>query len=78
MNPKSQLPKPQDVALSSLNVAIDAMNLMKDVMEGTPAKAAFASVSIILTMIRVGLLSSALINHKLTYTGFDAQQNRPR
>ena len=56
MNPKSQPPKRPDVALSSLNVAIDAMNVVKDVMEGTPAKAAFASVSVILTMIRVGLL----------------------
>ena len=56
MNLKSQPPKRQDAALSSLNVAIDAMNVMKDAMEGTPAKAAFASVSIILTMIRVGLL----------------------
>ena len=44
------------MALSSLNVAIDAMNVVKDVMDGTPAKAAFASVSVILTMIRVCLL----------------------
>ena len=56
MHLKAQQPKHRDVALSSLNVAIDAINIMKDVMEGTPAKAAFASISVILTMTRVGLL----------------------
>ena len=56
MAPKPQQPERRDVALSSLNVAIDALTIMKDVMEGTPAKAAFASVSVILTMIRVSIL----------------------
>jgi len=53
MDPKSQQAKHRDVALSTLNAAIDIMNVLKDAMEGTPAKAAFASVSVILTMIRV-------------------------
>ena len=53
---KSQRPKRPDTALSLLNAAIDAMNIAKDVLSMTPAKAAFGSVSVILTMIRVGLL----------------------
>ena len=56
MVPKPQQPERRDVAFSSLNVAIDALNVMKDLMEGTPAKAAFASVSVVLTMIRVSAL----------------------
>jgi len=56
MDPKSQPPKRRDVALSSLNAAIDAVNIAKDIVGMTPAKAAFASVNVILTMIRVGLL----------------------
>jgi len=46
--------KRRDVTISSLNAAIDALNLAKEAMGMTPAKAAFGSVSIILTMIRVG------------------------
>ena len=55
MNPKAQPPNRRDVALSSLNATIDVMNVLKDAMDGTPAKVAFASVGVILTMIRVGL-----------------------
>jgi len=40
-------------ALSSLNVAIEAMNFANEVSSITPAKAAFCSVSILLIMIRV-------------------------
>ena len=50
-NPKQQ--KRQDNTLSLLGVAIDAMELAKEVSSVTPAKAVFGSVSIILTMIRV-------------------------
>jgi len=56
MATKSQRPKRPDTALSLLNAAIDAMNIAKDVLSMTPAKAAFGSVSVILTMIRVGFL----------------------
>ena len=38
-----------------LNVAIEAMNLAKEVSSVTPAKAVFGSVSVLLTMIRVRL-----------------------
>ena len=54
MSTKSQRPKRPDAILSSLNAAIDAMNIAKDVLGMTPAKAAFGTVSVILTMIRVG------------------------
>ena len=52
MNTQSQ-PKRRDGVLSSLNAAIDAMNIAKDVMDIIPARAAFGAVSVILTMIRV-------------------------
>ena len=53
MDTESQRPKRRDGVISSLNAAIDAMNIAKDVMNITPAKAVFASVSVILTMIKV-------------------------
>jgi hypothetical protein len=56
MDPKSQRSKRQDATLSTLNVAIEAMNLAKEVSSMTPAKAIFGSVSVILAMIRVGPL----------------------
>ena len=46
----------QDGALSSLNAAIDALNLAKGTTDITPAKAAFGSASVLLTTIRVGFL----------------------
>ena len=54
MDPKSQ--RRRDGALSSLNVAIEAVNLAKEISSITPAKGVFGSVSIVLTMIRVSLL----------------------
>ena len=53
MAKKSQLSKGQDGTVSSLNLAIEAMNLAKEVSSFTPAKAVFGSVSVLLTMIRV-------------------------
>ena len=43
------------VTLSSLNVAIEAMNLAKELASITPAKAVFGSVSLVLAMTRVSL-----------------------
>jgi len=54
MDIKTQWPKHQDAVLSLLNAAIDAMNIAKDVIDIAPAKAVFGSVSVVLTMIRVG------------------------
>ena len=52
MDIKSRPPKGRGIP-SSLNVAIEAMNLAKEVSSITPAKAVFGTVSILLTMIRV-------------------------
>ena len=54
MDSKSQ--RRRDGALLSLNVAIEAVNLAKEISSITPAKAVFGSVSVVLTMIRVGFL----------------------
>ena len=56
MTTKPQRPKGQDGVLSSLNVAIDALNLAKSVSSITPAKAAFDSTGVLLSTIRVGFL----------------------
>ena len=49
----SQRPKERDGVLSTLNVAIETLNLAKEICSITPAKAAFGSVSVLLIMIRV-------------------------
>jgi len=72
MDSKSQRPKRPDGAISPLNVAIEALNLAKEVSSITPAKAVFGSVSAILTMIRVRFLlfcNDLLQVH--TQTGFN-------
>jgi hypothetical protein len=43
-------------SLSSLNAAIEAINLAKEIASVTPAKAIFGSVSVVLTVIRVSFL----------------------
>ena len=63
MTDKSQQPKGQDGVLSTLNLAIDGLNLAKEVSSVTPAKAAFGTVAILLAMIRVSSLLSC--NEKL-------------
>jgi hypothetical protein len=52
----SQRPKKEDGTLSKMNVAIDILNLAKDVSGIAPAQAAFGSASFLLTMIRVHLI----------------------
>ena len=67
--------KERDGTLSSLNVAIEAMNLVKEASSITPAKAVFGSVSILLAMIRVRfLLSHERMAHVHILSGFDGQQ----
>ena len=56
----------QDNYLSLLNVAIEAMNLAKEAMSATPAKAVFGTVSILLTMIRVRFSPSPAVHSSLT------------
>ena len=57
MTDNSQQPEVQDGTLSSLNMAIDGLIIAKEVASVTPAKAVFGSVAVLLTMIRVRLLS---------------------
>ena len=57
MDADSQRTKGRDTVLSALNIAIEALNLAKDISTIAPAQAVFGSVSILLTMIRVRLLS---------------------
>ena len=54
MDASPQRPKERDVVISSLNAAIEAVNIAKDVLSMTPAKAALGSVGVILAMIKVG------------------------
>ena len=56
----SQQSKGRERAISSLNVAIETLNLAKEVSAITPAKAVFGSVSALLTMIRVRSLHSPM------------------
>lgn len=56
MKTEPQRPKEWEGVASALNVAIEAMNLAKEVSSITPAKAVFGSASVLLAMIRVGLL----------------------
>jgi len=55
MTDKPKRLKGQDGVLSSLDVAIDGLNLAKELSSITPAKAVFGSASVLLTMIRVSL-----------------------
>ena len=66
MDVDSQRQKRRDDALSLLNVAIETMNLAKEISSITPAKAVFGTVSILLTMIRVRFLPFSIIHPRLT------------
>ena len=75
MEAKPQRPKEQNGTLSSLNIAIEAMNLAKEVSSITPVKAVFGSVSILLIMIRVRfLVSYDPMFHVHVRPGLDGQQ----
>ena len=56
MEPNGSQPKRRNNVVSSLNVAIETLNIAKEVSCITPAKAIFGSASAILTMIRVGFV----------------------
>jgi hypothetical protein len=55
MDPEPRRQKRRENVISSLNVAIETLNLAKEISTIPPAKAVFGSVSIILTMIKVDL-----------------------
>jgi hypothetical protein len=54
MDASAQRQKRREFVLSSLNTAIEASNLAKELCNVTPAKLVFACFSVILTMIKVG------------------------
>ena len=54
----SQQPKGQDATISALNLAIDGLNILKEVSSIEPIKTVFGSVIALLTMIRVRFLLS--------------------
>ena len=56
MATQSQRPEGKDGALSSLNAAIDILNLAKEASSVTPAKTAFGTTSVLLATIRVSFL----------------------
>lgn len=55
MDADVQPQKRRNNVIATLNMAIDALNIAKDVSSITPAKAVFASVSALLVMIKVYL-----------------------
>jgi len=66
MPTKPQRQKRREVTLSSLNVAIEALNIMKEATTATPAPAVFGTASVLLTMIRVRFSSSLPTDSQLT------------
>ena len=56
MDVKSEQLKRREDVLSSFNAIIEGLNVAEKASSITPAKAVFSAVSVILTMIRVGLL----------------------
>ena len=66
MDADSRRQKRQDEALSMLNVAVEAMNLAKEISSVTPAKAIFGSVGVLLTMIRVRFPPSPMSHSRPT------------
>ena len=72
---EAQRRKGRDGAVSSLNMAIEAMNLAKEVSSITPAKAVFGTVSALLTMIRVSYPPSTARYFRLT-PGKDSMANK--
>ena len=66
MEAKSQQPK--ENVISTLNGFIEVLNVAKEIASNTPAKAAFGSVIVILTMVRVShLLPFCCIDCKLKH-----------
>jgi len=67
MATKPQRQRRREVTLSSLNAAIEALNLMKEATSITPAPAVFGTVSALLTIIRVHFSSSPTIHSRFTH-----------
>jgi len=83
MTDKSERPEEQDGVLSSLNVAIDGLNLAKELSSITPAKAVFGSVAILLAMIKVTFIlfcdisSSHVVRTRWSTNGITSSSGYP-
>ena len=76
MDRNSRRQKRQDNVLSALNVAIEGLDLTKEVLSITPAKAVCGSVSFVLTMIRVRFLRVRDDPWELnSHLGFDGKRD---
>ena len=53
MTDNSQPPKGRGRVISTLNIAIDSLNIAKEATSTTPINPVFGSVALLLTMIRV-------------------------
>jgi hypothetical protein len=76
MDAKSQQPKERDGTISTLNAAIETLNLAKELVDIAPAKAVFGSVSVILATIRVSSLHGFLLTECRPKCTQDAMINR--
>ena len=68
MDARSRRTKERESTVSALNAAIEAMNLAKGTSTIAPAKGIFGSVSITLTLLRVGSCWFVLIECRLKCT----------
>ena len=69
MDPNPRRQKRQENALSLLNAAIEAMDLVREASSPTPAKVVFGSVSILLTTVRVRFLRFFDVSDDVGQTG---------
>ena len=77
MNPDAQAPERRENVISTLNVAIDVLNIAKEALSITPAKAVFGSVGALLVMIKVYSLLLCVTEFPIhIYLGFDEQPSR--
>jgi serine/threonine protein kinase len=78
-DPQNCRPKRRNDALSTLNAAIEYMDLAKQIPGIAPARAVFASAETILTLIMVCLHSATIDFHSLDiYSGVDDQRTGMR
>ena len=76
MDAETKLPKRRDNVISSLNIAIEVLNLAREASSITPAKAVFGSVSALLVMIKVRSLHFCVAELQFhVWLGFDDQRS---
>ena len=77
MEEKSQRPKDREGVISLLNATVEALDLANGISSTRPAKAAFGSVNVLLTMIRARSLLFCNDPFQIyAYPAFDDQRTR--